>query len=259
MKSIVYLLIVCTSFSCCSSSKENLPQAQPNPPGDPQVAQDLRNMLQQGIDFFGEGNVPVKWKLRMNYDDTVRFTAEDGLSLKTAYNQLKKEITTGRSIFSGKITGGDIIITVTEKGCTLPGEKEAYKKQVSVSFNSRSYTGCGKFLGDVMLSNKWLLEKIGNTPINPSEYNRVPVFEMDITKGRITGNDGCNSLSGQMEVQGNRIKFSSIVRTEMGCPKKDIGSILSAQISDKLVDYYFREGKLILYLSDDSILVFKKI
>ncbi len=259
MKIIVYLVIVCTWLACCKSSKEKLPQAQPNPQGDPQVAQDLRNMLQQGIDFFGEGNVPVKWKLRMNYDDTVGFSAEDGLSLKTAYNQLKKEITTGRSIFSGKITGGEITITVTEKGCSLPGDKEAYKKQVSVTFNTRSYTGCGKFLGDVMLSNKWLLEKIGNTPINPAEYNRVPVFELDITKGRITGNDGCNSLSGQMEVQGNRIKFSPIAVTEMACEKKNIGNILGAQISGKLVDYYFKDGKLVLYLPDDSLLTFKKI
>lgn len=111
----------------------------------------------------------------------------------------------------------------------------------------------------MMLNNKWLLEKIGTTPINAADYNSVPVLDIEITKGRVTGNDGCNSLSGEMEVQGNKIKFSSIARTEMGCMKKDIGHILSAQMSDKTVEYYFKEGKLFLNLQDSSLLVFKKI
>ncbi len=112
--------------------------------------------------------------------------------------------------------------------------------------------------GNIMLNNKWLLEKIGTTPINASDYNSVPVLEMDISKGRVTGNDGCNSLNGEMEVQGKRIKFSPIARTEMGCMKKDIGNILGAQISDKTVDYYIKEDRLFMSLEDKSLLVFKK-
>ena len=119
------------------------------------------------------------------------------------------------------------------------------------------YTG---FAGckENVLHNKWLLEKIGNTAINPAEYNQVPVFELDLTKNQITGNDGCNSLNGKIEVQRNRIKFHAIVRTEMGCMKKDIGNIIGAQISDKTVDYFLKDGKLFLNLSGDSLLVFKR-
>ena len=216
-------------------------------------------MLQQkGIDFFAEGSVPVNWNLQMNYDDTVRFTADDGISLRCAFNQLKKDINAERSVFSAKISGGDFTIVVTEKTCTVPVKKEVFSKKVTVTFNSSAYSGCGKYLSNNLLNNKWLLEKIGNDILKPEEYNRTPAIQFDLTKGTLTGNDGCNTIGGKIEVQGNRIKFSEMFSTEMACAKKSVNKIFNEQISGKLVDYYFKADKLCLYLPDDNLLVFRK-
>ncbi|MEJ7610998.1 MAG: META domain-containing protein [Ferruginibacter sp.] len=254
----LFAVLLSTCFVACKSPQSSTGSKTGNvylpPPEDAAV----RSLQQKGVDFFATGTSPGSWQLEMNFDDTVRFTADDGLALKFAFNRLKTDRNADRSFYSSAITGGEVAIIITEKSCTMPATNNVYSKQVTFTFNSRAYTGCGKFLADNTLNNKWLLEKIGNTAIRPEEYNRVPVFQFDLTKQALAGNDGCNTLGGNIEVQGNRIKFSNLFSTEMACSKKSIANIINAQVSDKLVSYYFKEGKLFLYLPDDSLLVFRK-
>ena len=224
-----------------------------------QPSADLQNMQQTGIDFFATGSQPSIWQLSINIDDTIRFTADDGLALKFAYNQLKKDINTEKRILTVALKAGKVKIEITEKICTVTTIREVFKKEVSVVFNDLTYTGCGKFLADVNLNGKWLLEKIGYTPIVTSEYNKVPEINIDIIEGTVFGNDGCNNIKGKVEVQGKRIQFFQIAGTKMGCNKKSIEKIIAAHVNNQIVSYYFKEGKLHLYLPDDSLLIFKKV
>lgn len=226
---------------------------------DVQQAKDLKEQLKSGIDFFAEGNEPKNWTLTINYDDTVRFTADDGLALKFAYNQLKKDENEERRIFTIALKSGNVAIKINEKICTVTTIREVFKKEVSVAFNNTTYTGCGKFLADNNLNAKWVLDKIGNTSVVANEYNRLPEININIIEGTVSGNDGCNSIRGKIEVQGKRIKFYQILSTKMGCNKKNIEKIITTQISGQIVSYYFKEGKLHLYLPDDSLMVFKKV
>ncbi len=245
--------------SCSHTQKATVTQEPAGSSIQNTMIADVNKMQQTGIDFFATGNDPVNWHLEMNIDDTVRFAADDGLSVKFGYNKLKKDINTERSIYTVKLEGGaDVTITVIEKECTVSTVKMAFTRQVTFSYNKRSYTGCGKYLADNNLNNKWILEKIGSAVINPADYNKVPVFQFDLAKQKLTGNDGCNTIGGNIEVQGNRIKFSGIFATRMACNKKDISAIISTKISDRLVNYYFKDGKLYFYLIDDSLLVFTK-
>ena len=223
-----------------------------------QPSADLQNMQQIGIDFFATGNQPTNWQLSINIDDTVKFTADDGLALKFAYNQLKKDINTERRFFTVALKSGNVKIEIMEKICTVTTIREVFKKEVNVVFNNITYSGCGKFLADNNLTGKWLLEKIDNTKIIPAEYNNIPEINIDIVEGIISGNDGCNSIRGKIEVQGKRIQFYQLLGTKMACNKKNIDKIIAAQVNGKLVSYYFKESKLYLYLPDDSLLIFKK-
>ncbi len=222
------------------------------------IAQEASAMQKTGIDFFAEGNDPAIWNLKMSYDDTVKFVAADGLAIKFAFNQLKKDINTERSVFSTTLKSSNISIAVYNKECTIAAQKEVFKKEVTFSFNSITYRGCGKFLANDKLNGKWMLEKIAGTNINPKDYTRTPYFVIDLLKEKISGNDGCNNVDGTIEVQGKRIQFSNIKSTKMACNNKSIANIISQKISNQLVDYYFKEGKLYLYLPDDSLLVFVK-
>jgi heat shock protein HslJ len=255
----IFYCIIITSLYACNNNK-TIP-TKTNKQTTTQILdkRQISNMVNAGTDFFAEGNEPSNWTLQMNYDDTVRFNADDGLTVKFAYNQLKKDITRERSVFNGQIQAGKVNITVLQKECITSAKKEAYKKQVSFTFNNIAYTGCGKFLSNPALSGKWQLEKIDANFINTADFNIVPFIEFNTEKDKINGNDGCNNFYSTIEVQGNRIQFSGMISTQMGCSKKDISTILSTLISDKLVDYYFKENKLFFYLSDDSILVFKSM
>jgi len=217
-----------------------------------------KTMLQSGIDFFAKGSQPANWQLTINYDDTVRFNADDGLALKFAYNQLKKEFIPEKTIYTVKLKAGDVVVNILDKTCTALTTKEIFKKEVTVNFNSILYTGCGKFLADDDLNSKWVLEKIGNTFIIIKEYNKLPSISFDLLEGKVSGNDGCNNIGGKIEIQGKRIQFSSLFSTRMACNKKSIEKIITEQISGKIVSYYFKDNKLHLYLPDDSLLVFKK-
>ncbi len=258
MNKIVLIIILIVCISGCNSSQKSSIQKSSKIFNESLTNKEEKIMLQNGIDFFAEGNIPSNWNLRMDYDDTVRFNADDGLALKFAFNQLQKKINTTQSVFSTKIKAGNISITTFEKDCSLSSKKEIFTKEVQFNFNDNIYKGCGKFLADNSLNNKWTLEKIGGTSINTTEYNRIPVFEIDTEKNRLTGNDGCNSISGNIEIQGSRIKFGEIISTEMACSKKSINSIISNLINNNIASYYFKEGKLYLYLIDDSLLIFKK-
>ncbi|MCY7291059.1 MAG: META domain-containing protein [Ferruginibacter sp.] len=260
MKNIFISFSICLFAMACNSSKNGVQQkSNNNETLSSSNLQQTKTMLQSGIDFFAQGSQPANWQLTINYDDTVRFNADDGLTLKFAYNQLKKVFLPEKTIYTVKLKAGNVEINILDKICTVPTMREVFKKEVTVNFNSIIYTGCGKFLADDNLNSKWVLEKIGNTFINTNDYNKVPGIEFNLIEGKISGNDGCNNIGGKIEVQGKRIQFSSLFSTRMACNKKSIEKIITEQISGKMVSYYFKDSKLHLYLPDDSLLVFKKV
>lgn len=220
--------------------------------------QDEKVLMKAGVTFSAEGNTPINWSIKMNYDEKVNFIADDGLQVNTAFNSLKKTMQNDTTIFKGKVTAGEIIITTHDGSCTVPALKKVFSKLVTVNINGKLYSGCGNFLYDANLTGKWNLEKIGNLQIIPAEYNKIPFFEFDMIKQTLVGNDGCNRINGHLEVQGKRIQFATIKTTQMNCRKKNISTIIATLISDKLVDYYFKNNRLYLYLPDDSLLVFIK-
>ena len=259
MKKIVVLFYLGVFALACNSSKNTAtPKIESAETAVSSNLQQTKIMLLNGVDFSAQGSQPVNWQLTINYDDTVRFNAEDGLALKFAYNQLKKEFLSDKTIYSVKLKAGNVEISILDKICTVPTIRAVFKKEVTVKFNSIIYYGCGNFLADDNLNNKWILEKIGNTILDAKDYNKIPSIQFNLEQDKVTGNDGCNSIGGKIEVQGKRIKFSNIASTRMACNKRSIERIFAEQISGKIVSYYFKDNKLYLYLPDDSLMVFTK-
>jgi hypothetical protein len=131
MKNIIFAILLFTFFCACHSSQKAETEKLNKAFNESIKNKDEKLMFQNGIDFFAEGSQPNNWNLKMDYDDTVRFNADDGLSLKFAYNQLQKDINAERSILSTKIKAGNISITVLEKDCTIPIKKEVFTKEVT--------------------------------------------------------------------------------------------------------------------------------
>ena len=92
MKNIITALYCWIVFTGCGNAKHIGEKAIANSYIPAASKEQSKTMLQSGVDFFATGNNPANWQLTINYDDTVRFTADDGLTFKFGYNQLKREI-----------------------------------------------------------------------------------------------------------------------------------------------------------------------
>jgi len=259
MKKIIFLLSATAFFAACSNTKNATSSNKPSTTEELNAANDAKQMMQAGNDFYANGNAPVNWRMEIDFENKITFTSDDGLALSFATNTLQKTQAGNKTTYTGKITAGDISIAMEDGTCTVPTIRKVYQKLVTVTINQKAYTGCGSYLVNDNLEGKWNLEKIGTAPITAADYNKVPSFTFDLAQKRISGNDGCNSIGGSIDVQGSKIKFSGMLSTKMACVKgKNIESIINTSISNKVADYYFKEGKLYLYLIDDTLLVFTR-
>ena len=259
MKKIILSALIIASFAACKNTQNATAKNKPSTTEELNAANAEKQMLQAGNDFSANGNAPANWSLQIDFDNKAAFTSDDGLALNFPANTLKTTAEGKKTTYTGKTSAGDIKIVTEEGTCTVPTIRKVYQKTVSVTINQKTYTGCGMFLVNEKLEGKWNLEKIGTTSITTADYNRVPVFNFDLTGKRISGNDGCNSIGGTIDVQGSKIKFSAMLSTKMACLNgKNIESIINSGMSNKTVDYYFKDGKLYLYLADDTLLVLTK-
>ena len=123
----------------------------------------------------------------------------------------------------------------------------------------KEYTGCGQYLYNNQLNNSWVLEKMGNEKQEAKRFSKgLPVITINLIDNSINGHDGCNNLFGKLSVQGTRIHFGPIAQTKMLCQDNNpsFEKIVSEKISNQVASYFFKEGKLVLYLIDDSQLSF---
>ena len=63
----------------------------------------------------------------------------------------------------------------------------------------------------------WKLISLDDTPVTVGARQQEPHFLLHPATGRVTGSGGCNRLSGSYEAQGDRVRFSQMIRTMMAC------------------------------------------
>ena len=214
------------------------------------------NLIKQQIDFFAEGNQPCNWQLKINFNDTVRFFADDGLAVKFAFNQTYKTTETNAENYNVNLKIGQIKFSIFEQQCSI--QKNNIYKQTTFTYNNKIYTGCGSYVSNPQLDGIWVLQKMKTVPIQETDFLVIPTLQINLQKNSLIGTDGCNNISTTIKVLGKQIQFGLINSTKKKCNKKDIADVLTKNISNKLVAYYFKNEKLHLYLNDDSELIFIK-
>lgn len=252
-----FFLLLFLFTSCKTGSKstiKNIVATQRNI----MPADSIINKQKKGIDLYATGNDPAAWSLEIDFDKMVSFSSSDGTKLDVLPSFDKKEITAGSETYHIKTDAGTMTIQVFNAACTNPGSGEQYSKKAEVTINNKRYTGCGKYLFDHRLNDIWELESIDNIFQSASGYPKgLPRLEFNLQINKMNGSDGCNTISADIEVKGNRIKFYPFTGTRMVCNTK-AEKIFYSMLSNNLVDYYLENNKLVLYLEDDSKLFFKR-
>ena len=252
---LIMMLVLISCVSGCSSSKKNA-AATLREQEKIRLPDSLKQLQQKGIDFIATGSNPVSWKVSVDLDKGVDFTAFNGFSLSVPL--VKRDSTkAGNTGYISVSPAGKIQVIIYEEPCEM--QEGIIGKKVEVTVNNTRYTGCGKYLYNSNIHDHWVLETISNKLQEASAYPRgLPYIVLDMNYGKVSGSGGCNRLSGTFEIIGNRISFGPFTSTKMACSNNLAEKIFNTLLSGNLVDYFIKNEKLVLYLKDDSTLTFTK-
>jgi len=258
-KEILLILLSCISLlaACKTGSKTSIQKIIATQRAI-MPADSIIQKQKKGIDLIATGDDPATWVLELDFDKSVSFRSADGntLNILPAFN--KKEITAEFELYSTRTDLGELSIKLFNSSCNGNGNTNQQNRKVEVSLKNILYTGCGKYLYDHQLNDVWILETVNNVKQVPSDFNKgLPYLEFNLQANQMTGSDGCRNINAGIEVRGNRIKFAPFAVSKITCSNK-VEKIFTEMLSDKLVDYYMQDGKLFLYLSDDSKISFKR-
>ncbi|RRJ93382.1 META domain-containing protein [Flavobacterium macacae] len=65
--------------------------------------------------------------------------------------------------------------------------------------------------------SSWELAEINGKAINKPDYAKIPELKFDPSESRVSGNSGCNSISGTFKVEEDKITFGPLAQTKMAC------------------------------------------
>ena len=259
INSLVILTWFLLLFSACKSGSKSTMQKIIDNQLVIKPADSIILKQKKGIDFFAKGNEPANWSIEIDFDKMVYFNSADGISLQILPSFGNKLITPEVEKYYTSTDLGQLEIRIFNTTCNSTGNKAEFLKKTEISLQNKIYTGCGKYLYNHQLNDTWVLESVNNEKQINADYKKgLPWIELDLLNKNMKGSDGCNKLNSAIELKGNRIKFSEITGTRMTCNNMKTAKIFSQLLSNKLVDYYLENDKLVLYLEDDSKITFKR-
>lgn len=103
-------------------------------------------------------------------------------------------------------------------------------------------------------ANDWQLYSLDNTLFKVGEGMKIPKLSFDTEKMTVSGNTGCNSLSGPVEIKGDKISFGPLATTRMACGA-DNPEPRFLDALNKSVKFSFFEDKLVLKDKDGKQLM----
>ena len=110
------------------------------------------------------------------------------------------------------------------------------------------------------LQDIWVLDSINNKAPDSNQFSRgTPYFDLNLDKKTISGHTGCNGLNGKLKVQGERIKFDSLVVAKEVCSDKGFEKKLVSGFRSGTTTYKIINDKLHLHVGAGSEFIFRRI
>jgi heat shock protein HslJ len=150
-----------------------------------------------------------------------------------------------------------LTIDVTHVECSDGMSDRTYKDTVRVTHGRRTYQGCGgAILSEQprgMVEGNWRVASIGGQPV---VRGTNPTLRFD--GGRVSGNTGCNSLSGSYRMTGATLSAGPLATTKKACMGRGINaqeSRLLGILGRKLTVRTMRNGNVALSDGRQSLLL----
>ena len=228
---------------------------------DPKAAF-LNDKWKNGIVFYAIGNEP-SWSIDINKSNSASFKSPDGEQFTATSISRLAPIDTKSIIYRSSNVQGEMIITLSKEKCgdTMSDDSFSYSVSVQMKLKGKkefdTYKGCGNFVPDPRLNGKWIIVKADSLSISNLKLIKVPELSIDVYKGIVSGNDGCNGFNGGVEFQDNEIIFGMMAGTMMACPDMDSSSIINKSFVDKKLRFEFKEN-LFFYEGEKEVMMLKQ-
>ncbi len=217
-----------------------------------------------GVDFIARGNEP-NWTLEIDFEKFMSFATMYDTKLNAPAVKGIKTQDSDVTLYRSKTDSGELVITLIKDNCqdNMSGEKFPYKVRVeaksSDDVNYKTFEGCGKFLFDMRLYDIWVMEELTGFNLKKEKLTKgLPQFEFNLNDMRFLGNAGCNSISGSIDVVGNKITFGNLMGTLMACANMKVEKAVVEALNQKTVTYSIDKLKLTI-VSGKTKMVLKKV
>ena len=137
-----------------------------------------------------------------------------------------------------------------------------YKKNFLLVFLFIYLTSFSKCRTDstdsILYGTKWSLIKIYDSQSAKDVSNKNVFIQFDKEKGHAGGKGGCNSFSGTLSINGNKLSITRIISTKMFCGEvQEIEDAFFSQL-ENVNKYEIKESRLLLYHDKELLLEFEK-
>jgi len=201
------------------------------------------NMWSEGVNFHAMGTEP-DWSLNIKFSEGMQFTTMSGYDIQTPMGDPSEKEDGKFRTYTAHTESGDLIVELKSGEChdQMLGEKYEYEVTVMTKNSSdreyQTYKGCGEYVVDPRLHNIWVVEEFEGNAIDHSSFKRgIPQIEISVVDDIYMGHDGCNSIRGEVVVEGNVIKFEPGPTTLMACDDDGLSSKISLALTELHYEY----------------------
>ncbi len=214
--------------------------------------------------FKGSGNEPF-WSLQIDENHTLMLKSIDDhqFTLKTPITEISRVNDANALNLTAATVDKKITIMLMENGCqdNMSGKKSSHGLQIVIkdiaTGNPVLYKGCGEFLNEYSVNNKWELESINGKKVADLPIERTPTLNINLLENKMNGFAGCNTFFGAVKMEKGRLKFENTGLTKKACKDNTTEALIVKLLNDNTPKHMITEdGKLVLKDSEGT-LIFK--
>ncbi|GAB3906694.1 hypothetical protein GCM10028803_39450 [Larkinella knui] len=242
------------------------------------TASDFGTKRKLGIDFTAHSSSPA-WTLDIDFTKAIRFQTPNGPLLTAAVPKSQRDPRGNGILFDAQLmaepTGssrrpsgragtasqrdGRLKVIISPVVCRDNRSGQAYAYGVTIETNGQRYSGCGTFLNGVgRLNSQWVLETYRGQRLHAEQFvnRQIPSLNINLKERKLQGFTGCNTLQGQVQAEGDNVRFETVATTRRACPYNFESGFLSALQSVTL--YRISNNRLTLLADGKYVMTFRK-
>ncbi|WP_313808401.1 META domain-containing protein [Flavobacterium sp.] len=125
---------------------------------------------------------------------------------------------------------------------------------VGFGISCSSTTGTAS-TSDSLTSTAWRLSKFNGKVIDSTTFARTPELRFWVGS-KVSGNDGCNLVTGSYTVQGDKIMFGAMAGTKMACVNTNYENY--NKFFNRTNKYKVESNKLVFYEGTTELMSYTK-